>query len=122
MWYYGEKKRGGKSVSRGQTMQTLLDDGKEFEFILEITGKSLKGFKRAIRTKCVPPENGVLAIWRMGMVSVWQTKKQKQKTRNWGYWGDLVLYNGSLDLVTETGEVKDLKMSFGDVIDRIFFS
>ena len=32
------KKNGGKSVSRGQTMQTLLDDAKEFEFILKPTG------------------------------------------------------------------------------------
>ena len=32
------KKNGGKSVSRGQTIQTLLDDAKEFEFILKPMG------------------------------------------------------------------------------------
>ena len=37
MWYHMEEKW-WESVSRGQIRQTLLDDDKEFEFILKSLG------------------------------------------------------------------------------------
>ena len=74
------KKNGGKSVSRGQTMQTLLDDAQEFEFILEPMGSHWRVSSREISEPSVSSEKRVLAIWRMenGLMYDRQTNKQKQ--------------------------------------------
>ena len=73
------KKNGGKSVSRGQTMQTLLDDAKEFEFILKPTGSHWRVSSREISEPSVSSEKRVLAIWRMENGLTYDKKKKKKK-------------------------------------------
>ena len=113
------KKNGGKSVSRGQTIQTLLDDAKEFEFILKPMGSHCRVSSREISEPSVSSEKRVLAIWRMenGLTYDRQTNENKAKT-----WELRLLRRRSLDLGTESKRSKGVKEVFGDGTDRIFCS
>lgn len=60
-------------------MQTLLDDGKEFEFILKSLGSHWRVSSRELSEPSVSSENGVLAIWRMGNGLAYDKQKNKSK-------------------------------------------
>jgi len=78
MWYHMEEKW-WESVSRGQIRQTLLDDDKEFEFILKSLGSHWRVLSRERAEPSVSSEKRVLAIWRMENGLTYDKQKNKSK-------------------------------------------